>query len=115
MIITDMGNGVGNMTLRTYVPTYLKYMLGVDIKTNGFLSGLPMLSRYLGGVFQAAIADYLFTKQDWSVSWIRRVFNSFCMCGPAIGEKCAKKIRIISHQICTTLAIFKKIFLSTLL
>ena len=94
MIITDMGNGVGNMTLRTYVPNYLKYMLGVNIKTNGFLSGLPMLSRYLGGVFQAASADYLFTKLGWSVSWIRRVFNSFCMCGPAIGKKCS------SYQIC---------------
>ena len=87
MIITDMGNCVGIMTLGSYGPSYLKYMLGVDIKTNGFLSGLPMLTRYLGGLFHAAIADYLFTKRDWSVLWVRRVFNSICMCGPAIGKK----------------------------
>ena len=103
MIITDMGNCVGIMTLGSYGPSYLKYMLGVDIKTNGFLSGLPMLTRYLGGLFHAAIADYLFTKRDWSVLWVRRVFNSICMCGPAIG-----KINITNY------CFFKKYFLKIL-
>ena len=59
-------------------------MLGVDIKANGVLSGLPMLSRYFGGLFHAAIADFLLARRNWSVVWIRRIFNSICMVGPAI-------------------------------
>jgi hypothetical protein len=35
----------GIIVLGSNGPTYLKYMLGVDIKTNGVVSGLPMLSR----------------------------------------------------------------------
>ena len=84
LIITDMGNCWGIITLGTNGPTYLKFMLGVDIKTNGILSGLPMLSRYLGGVFYGVIADYILAHRIWPVLWVRRVFNSICMCGPAI-------------------------------
>ena len=84
LVITDCGNCVGIIILGSYGPSYLKQMLGVDIKANGVLSGLPMLSRYLGGLFHAAIADYLLAHRSWSVLWVRRVFNSICMCGPAI-------------------------------
>ena len=84
MVITDCGNCVGIMTLGSYGSLYLKRMLGVNIKVNGFLSGLPMLARYLGGLFHAAIADYLLRHRDWSVLRVRRVFNSICMVGPAL-------------------------------
>ena len=84
MIITDCGNCWGLVTLASYGPSYLKYILGVDIKTNGALSGLPMLSRYIGGIFCAAIADYILTKKYLSIVSTRRIFNSICMFGPAI-------------------------------
>ena len=84
LVITDCGNCVGIMTLGSYGSLYLKRMLGVNIKLNGFLSGLPMLSRYLGGLFHAAIADYLLKQRDWPVLRVRRVFNTICMCGPAL-------------------------------
>ncbi len=84
MIITDCGNCVGIITLGAFGPSFLKFMLGVDIKTNGILSGLPMLSRYLGGLCFAAIADRLLVKETMSVTWVRRIFNSVCMIGPAI-------------------------------
>ena len=60
MVITDMGNCVGIITLGSYGPTYLKSMLNVDIKTNGVLSGLPMLSRYVGGLLWGAIGKMFF-------------------------------------------------------
>ena len=29
-------------------------------------------------------ADYLLVHRNWSVLWVRRIFNSVCMCGPAL-------------------------------
>ena len=84
LVITDASNSWGLMGLASNGPTYLKYMLGVDIKTNGLLSGLPMLSRYLGGVFHSAIADRIQKGNQLSVVWIRRIFNSISQCAPAI-------------------------------
>ncbi|XP_023342326.1 uncharacterized transporter slc-17.2 isoform X1 [Eurytemora carolleeae] len=45
-LITDCCNTWGIITISSYGPTYLKYVLGVDIKTNGLISGLPMIARY---------------------------------------------------------------------
>ena len=84
LVITDSGNCVGIITLGSYGSLYLKKMLGVSIKENGVLSGLPMLSRYLGGLVHAAIADYLLKQKAWPVVRVRRVFNSICMVGPAL-------------------------------
>lgn len=84
MIITGCGNDWGFSTLGTNGPTYMKYILGVDIKTNGILSALPMLSRYIGGMFHGAIADFLLRKKYLSVLWVRRIFNSLCMVGPGL-------------------------------
>ena len=84
MILSDTGNCWGLYVIASNGPTFLKYMLGVDIKTNGILSGLPWLSRYLGGVLSGLIADYLLSHEIFSVLWVRRIFNSICMCGPGI-------------------------------
>ena len=84
LVITDSGNCVGIITLGSYGSLYLKKMLGVSIKENGVLSGLPMLSRYLGGLVHAAIADYLLKQKALPVVRVRRVFNSICMVGPAL-------------------------------
>ena len=59
-------------------------MLGVDIKTNGIVSGLPMLSRYLGGIFHSLIADWLQKRNALTVVWIRRIFNSVSQFAPAV-------------------------------
>ena len=51
-------------------------MLGMDIKTNGLLNALPMLSRYVGGVAFGHLADFLLGREILSVTALRRVFNS---------------------------------------
>ena len=43
-----------------------------------------MLSRYVGGLTTAAIADYMLAKKYLTVVWVRRIFNSICMFGPAV-------------------------------
>ena len=65
-------------------PVYLKYMQGLDIKTNGLLSGLPMLSRYIGGVAIARFSDWLITSDHISRLNARRVFNTISQVGPAV-------------------------------
>ena len=75
LIITDCGNCWGLVTLGSNGPAYMKYMLGVDIKLNGILSGLPMLSRYLGGFTWALLADWLIAQGHLSIVWVRRIFN----------------------------------------
>ena len=78
LVITDCGNCWGLMTLGSKGPAYLKYILGVDIKMNGILSGIPMLSRYLGGVTWALMADWLIAQGHMSIVWVRRIFNRYC-------------------------------------
>ena len=75
LIITDCGNCWGLVTLASNGPAYLKYILGVDIKTNGMLSAAPMLTRYLGGIVWAKIADCLIARGLLSIVWVRRIFN----------------------------------------
>jgi len=89
LMITDASNTWGLWTLSTNGPTYMKYMLGVDIKTNGFLSALPLLCRYAGGLVHSPLVDLLLRKKYLSTVWVRRIFNSISQCGPA----CAMLVR----------------------
>ena len=45
LLVTDMAACFGAFTFMTNWPTYLKFMLGTDIKTNGLLSALPFICR----------------------------------------------------------------------
>ena len=47
LVLTDMAACFGAFTFMTNWPTYLKFMLGFDIKTNGLLSALPFICRSL--------------------------------------------------------------------
>jgi len=57
VVATDCANVWGLIVLGSFGPTYIKNMLGMDIRLAGILSALPMLCRYLGGVFTAFMAD----------------------------------------------------------
>jgi len=83
LITTDICNSCGLIGLGSNGPTFMKYMLNINIKLNGLVSGLPMLSRYLGGVFHSPIADLLTRKKLLPVVWIRRIFNSISQFTPA--------------------------------
>ena len=84
MVISDIGNSFGHSMMGSQGPSYLKYILGLDIKTNGFLSALPMLCRYISGVTFGYVADLCLTKKLMSVLWVRRTFNTIGQVGPSI-------------------------------
>ena len=87
-LITDCANTFGISIFLGYGPVYLKYMLGLDIKTNGLLSALPMVARYVGGVVIARLSDWLITSGRISRLNARRVFNSISQVCPAITIVC---------------------------
>ena len=83
-LITDAANTFGIITFIGMGPVYMKYMLGLDIKTNGILSGLPMLARYIGGVAIARLSDWLITSGHLSLLSARRLFNTTSQVAPAV-------------------------------
>ena len=87
-LLTDCANAFGISIFLGYGPVFMKYMLGLDIKTNGLLSGLPMLARYIGGVIIARFADWLITSGRITRLNGRRIFNSLSQVAPAVTIVC---------------------------
>ncbi len=84
LLITDTANCWGLYTMATNVPSYLKFMLGLDVAAAGFLAALPPFSRYVGGVATAVVADKLLSSHTLSRTNVRRVFNSVSQVGCAL-------------------------------
>ena len=84
LMITDSANTWGIFTLLTNTPTYMKNVQGLDIKSNGLLSGLPFLCRYLGGIAICPIADLILKRNMLSTTNVRRLFNSIGLVLPSV-------------------------------
>ncbi|XP_046392975.1 vesicular glutamate transporter 1-like isoform X2 [Ischnura elegans] len=67
----------GFYTLLTELPTYLTDVLGLDLKSVGFLSAMPYLLMGFVVQFGGLIADYLIFKKRFSKTQIRKI----CTCG----------------------------------
>ena len=93
MALTTVINGLGTPALLTYVPQYLVTQLGFDIKSMGWVSGLPFYAGWLGtlvggckcrsslsrfsktGVSQrcrADLADWMHNVRGWNMVKVRR-------------------------------------------
>jgi len=64
-----------NTTLTSYIPTYFKQSLKMDLASNGALSALPFISQWFGKILFATIADQLKAKTSFSHTWICRIFH----------------------------------------
>ncbi|KAF8787065.1 sialin-like [Argiope bruennichi] len=84
LMITHFGQNWGFYTFLTELPTYLSSILHFDIKSNGFLSALPYLLYSLVSWVVSYIADSLRKKKTFSISVIRKFFNSVGFFGPAV-------------------------------
>ena len=79
----DLTNGIGITTLGSGISKYLNSVQGFNLKSNGFLSGLPFMCRYFGGIFTATISDYMLAKAWIERGNARKLFNSVAAFGPA--------------------------------
>jgi len=62
-------------TLESYIPTYFKQALRLDLESNGLLSALPYFAQWSSKILFAVIADALKRKTNISHTWICRFFN----------------------------------------
>lgn len=88
ILMTDMANTFGIVVLASNGPTYLSFMLNLNLGLNAIVSGLPMMCRYFGGVLLSLLSDGLISKNMLSVTNTRRIFNSISQLTPAICMAC---------------------------
>ncbi|KAK3890925.1 hypothetical protein Pcinc_005092 [Petrolisthes cinctipes] len=84
IIICDMGNTWGISLLSKQLPTFMKNILGFNITMNGFLSALPFLSRYLGGITISVLSRWILKHGYLSIINTRRVFSAISQLVPAV-------------------------------
>ncbi|XP_032517569.2 putative inorganic phosphate cotransporter [Danaus plexippus] len=84
LIIAHCGQNWGFWTLMTEIPSYMKQVLGVDIKANGVMSALPYLAMYLLSFPLGFLSDYILKKKWLSVTASRKLSNSLGHYGPAV-------------------------------
>ncbi|KAK3876353.1 hypothetical protein Pcinc_018863 [Petrolisthes cinctipes] len=57
-IIHSLGNNWCIAFFFTQLPTYMRNVLGFSIKSNGILSALPFVSRYVGSITWSTLVDF---------------------------------------------------------
>ncbi|XP_039955079.1 LOW QUALITY PROTEIN: putative inorganic phosphate cotransporter [Bactrocera neohumeralis] len=63
-------------TLLTQIPTYMKSVLGKDIKSNALLSALPYFTMLILGLACGPLSDFLEKGSHLSATTSRKIFNS---------------------------------------
>ncbi|CAH1715815.1 unnamed protein product [Aphis gossypii] len=75
IVITHGASVFGYFTIVNQLPTYMKYLLHYDIKSNGFLSSLPYLGKYVMALFAGIVADRLLNSEKISKTMTRKIFT----------------------------------------
>ena len=84
IIIAETANSWSLTYLMTSLPTYMKHVLGFDLRANGALSGLPMVGRGLTMLIAGAAADLALRRRWLSVHAIRRLAAALTSGGCAL-------------------------------
>lgn len=80
IILVHGASVFGFFTVVNQLPTYMKYILGFNIKANGLLSSLPYLGKYVMAVASSYLADYLRQTGKLSTTATRKLFTTFGKC-----------------------------------
>ncbi|XP_015792496.1 putative inorganic phosphate cotransporter isoform X2 [Tetranychus urticae] len=84
LVAAHFGQNWGFYTLLFEIPIYLKSVLGLDIKKNGLISGLPYLIQAISGWIVGFIFDCLIKSNFVGVNAGRKIANTIGLIGPAI-------------------------------
>ncbi|XP_065339063.1 sialin-like [Cloeon dipterum] len=84
MLVANLGSMWAFMTVTTYGPTYFKMVYDINVKQNGFLSGLPNISRFTGSLFFSWLFDKLISLKHCSITSARKVSNAISQLIPSI-------------------------------
>lgn len=64
------------------MPTYMKNVLGLEIKKNALLSSLPYLVMWILSLVLSAVSDILIKKKVLTLNTSRKLFNTIGHWGP---------------------------------
>ncbi|XP_059476719.1 sialin-like [Neocloeon triangulifer] len=84
LLVANLGSMWAFMTVTTYGPTYLKMVYDINVKKNGFLSGLPNISRFTGSLFFSWLFDKMISLKHCSITSARKVANAISQLIPSI-------------------------------
>ncbi|XP_065339933.1 sialin [Cloeon dipterum] len=84
IIITHAASVFGYFTVVNQLPTYMKNILGFNIKENGLLSSLPYFGKYFFAITTSYIADYLRKSGTLSTTAARKLFTGFAVGVPGL-------------------------------
>ncbi|KAJ8731679.1 hypothetical protein PYW07_004843 [Mythimna separata] len=88
ILVTQMGSGICVVLFFTQVPSYIHYILGVNVRSSGFLSSLPYVFSIFTSIFFGWFSDFLTNRKIITVKNARRIFNSISQVGIAAAFLC---------------------------
>ncbi|XP_055995999.1 uncharacterized transporter slc-17.2-like isoform X2 [Ostrea edulis] len=76
VMIADMSDAFLVTTIGTFLPLYMSDVLKFEIATNGLLSSLPSIGRFVAAIASGMLADKLMNKGYLSVTATRKIFQA---------------------------------------
>ncbi|XP_063242977.1 sialin [Bacillus rossius redtenbacheri] len=83
IVITHTASIFGYFTIVNQLPTYMKYILNFNIKSNGWFSSLPYLGKYVFAVATSMLCDYLRRTGRLTTTQARKIFTTVALSLPA--------------------------------
>ncbi|XP_014239443.1 sialin isoform X2 [Cimex lectularius] len=84
IVVTHASSVFCYFTFLNQFPTYMKHVLGLDIKQNGILSSFPYIGKYVMALITSYIADYVRGTGKLSTTAIRKIFTTFAVGVPGL-------------------------------
>nr|XP_003468826.1 sodium-dependent phosphate transport protein 1 [Cavia porcellus]XP_013006869.1 sodium-dependent phosphate transport protein 1 [Cavia porcellus] len=72
----------------TYNPIFINSVLDVNVRENGFLSGLPFLFAFIITILGGQMADFCLSRNIFSTITVRKVFTTLGMVCPIVFSIC---------------------------
>ncbi|XP_004520851.1 putative inorganic phosphate cotransporter [Ceratitis capitata] len=88
LVVARSAHSWGFSTLQAELPSYMKGVLNMDMKSNALYSALPYLAMWCMSYVYLIISDILLSRNIVSLTVIRKTFNTFAFWLPAIGLIC---------------------------
>uniref|UniRef100_A0A0K8V7F5 Putative inorganic phosphate cotransporter n=1 Tax=Bactrocera latifrons TaxID=174628 RepID=A0A0K8V7F5_BACLA len=88
LVVARSAHSWGFSTLQAELPSYMKGVLNMDMKSNAFYSALPYLAMWCMSYVYLIVSDVLLNRKIASLTAIRKTFNTCAFWIPATGLIC---------------------------